>query len=212
MRDNGKSRRERLSAALPEAPPHSIGAEQSVLGSILLDNQAWDVVSDLLCDTDFYVGEHGAIFRTIGSLLTTGQSADIVTVSDAAAQRGEKIDFVYLAEIANATPSAANVRFYAQAVREKSILRRTIVSCQETISAAYAPAGEAPGEILDRHQAALFAIADEGTRSRSGFRPMRDSLKELVTIVQAATDRPGGGLIGTPCGFDDVDAMLSGLR
>ncbi|MCP4406736.1 MAG: replicative DNA helicase, partial [Gammaproteobacteria bacterium] len=112
-----------------KVPPHSLEAEQSVLGGLMLDNGSWDQIADKVSEDDFYLYDHRIIFRAIGELADKNQPFDVVTLSDRLEQRKELSDssvLAYLGTLAKETPSAANIRAYADIVRERSILRQLI--------------------------------------------------------------------------------------
>src|SRR5512137_1671762 len=146
-------------------PPHSIEAEQSVLGGLLLDNQAWDRIGDLVADSDFYRDEHRRIFRQIRNLLERAKPADVVTVAealDAAGEGDQTGGLAYLGELAANTPSAANIRRYAEIVRERSVLRQLVTAGDEIAGSAFNPLGRDPKQLLDEAEAKVFAIAESG--------------------------------------------------
>jgi len=198
----------------PRVPPHSIEAEQAVLGGLMLDNDAWDRVADRLSEEDFYRREHRMLFRAIGELADADQPRDVVTVSEWLAQRGE-LDSVghlsYLGQLAQDTPSAANIIAYADIVRERSILRQLIAVSNEIAGSAFDPQGRTSKEVLDQAEARVFAIADQGSRGRQGFinikRVLSSTLDRIDTLFQS--DSP---ITGMASGFDQLDELLSGLQ
>ncbi len=127
-------------------PPHSVEAEQSIIGGLMLDNEVWDKVSNKLCEADFYRTEHRILFRAISSLVKRDQPFDVVTLLDALKSHNELDDAggeAYLFELANNTPSVANVSAYADIVREKSVQRQLIAVATEIADSAYNPGGQA---------------------------------------------------------------------
>ena len=133
-------------------PPHSLEAEQSLIGGILLDNQAWERVADLVGEVDFYRDDHRRIYRQIARLIDLGKPADVVTVFEALEKNGEAEQaggLAYLAEIANSTPSAANIRRYAEIVRERAILRKLVAVGDEIAASALSPSGKEAKTLLD---------------------------------------------------------------
>ena len=153
-------------------PPHSIEAEQSVLGGLLLDNAAFDKIADLVGEGDFYRDEHKRIYRQIRKLLERSKPVDVVTVAeslDLAGEGSETGGLAYLGELAANTPSAANIRRYAEIVRERAILRKLVTAGDEIAGSAFSPMGRDPKQLLDEAEAKVFAIAESGFRSETGF-------------------------------------------
>lgn len=137
-------------------PPHSMEAEQSVLGGLLLDNAAFDKIADLVGEADFYRDEHTRIYRQIRRLLERGKPADVVTVAeslDHAGESGETGGLAYLGELAANTPSAANIRRYAEIVRDRAILRKLVTAGDEIAGNALNPLGRDPKQLLDEAEA-----------------------------------------------------------
>lgn len=197
-------------------PPHSVEAEQSLIGGLLLDNSAWDRVADIVSESDFYRDDHRRIFRHIGKLVQRGRPADVVTVYESIEQSNE-IDqtggLAYLGEIANSTPSAANIRRYAEIVRERAILRQLVSVGDEIAGNALNPAGRDVKQILDDAERKIFEIAESGQRDKGGFVPIQPLLGEVVERMEAllARDNPSD-ISGLPTGFIDLDGMTSGLQ
>ena len=163
-------------------PPHSIEAEQSVLGGLMIDNQAWDKVADLLRPGDFYRPDHQLIFEAIGVLAEQRQPSDAVTVTEFLENRGElgKVGGLdYLTTLANETPSAANVVAYAKILRERSMLRALINVGNEIAGGAFAPDGRSADELVDDAERRVFEIAEKGNR-RGGFRSLKDVLPATI--------------------------------
>ncbi len=197
-------------------PPHSVEAEQSLIGGLLLDNQAWDRVADLVNETDFYRDDHRRIFRQVAHLIEQGKPADVVTVFeqlDKAGTASQVGGLAYLAEIANNTPSAANIRRYAEIIRERCILRRLVTVGDEIAASALAPAGRDAKDVLDQAEAKIFEIAEAGARQASGFVPIQPILGQVVDRIQELYDRDSPSQVtGVPYGLIDVDDMTSGLQ
>jgi replicative DNA helicase len=195
-------------------PPHSIEAEQSVLGGLLLDNAGWELIADLLIEEDFYRHDHRLIFRAIGDLCSRAEPADLITVSDWLLSHKEVKDpgvLAYLAEIANNTPSAANLRAYAGIVRERSVLRQLIHVGNEIGNAALNPEGRDCTEIIDHAERLVFTIAEQGHRGRQGFRHIRDLLASVTDRIDSLY-RQDNPYTGIPTGFTDFDERTSGLQ
>ncbi|MCE1171614.1 MAG: replicative DNA helicase, partial [Azovibrio sp.] len=197
-------------------PPHSIEAEQSVLGGLLLDNQAWDRIGDMIADTDFYRDEHKRIYRQIRSLLEKGKPADVVTVAeslDAAGESEHTGGLAYLGELANNTPSAANIRRYAEIVRERAILRQLVAAADEIAGNALNPLGRDAKTLLDEAEAKVFEIAEKGSRTSEGFVHINPLLTQVVERIQELHDRDNpSDITGVPTGFIDLDQKTSGLQ
>ncbi|MCZ4305191.1 replicative DNA helicase [Zoogloeaceae bacterium G21618-S1] len=197
-------------------PPHSLEAEQSLLGGLLLDNTAWDRIADLVTSTDFYRDDHRRIFSHISRLIELNKPADVVTVFESLEKNGESDQaggLAYLGEIANSTPSAANIRRYGEIVRERAILRRLVSVGDEISSSALTPSGKDAKTLLDEAEAKVFEIAEAGSRHTSGFVPIQPILGQLVDRIQELYDRDTPtDITGVPSGFADLDEMTSGLQ
>ncbi|WP_353238586.1 replicative DNA helicase [Limnohabitans sp.] len=195
-------------------PPHSIEAESSVLGGLLLDNGAWDRVGDLLVDNDFYRHEHKLIYAAIGALINASKPADVITVNEQLQNQG-KVDEMgglgYLNSLAQYVPSASNIRRYAEIVRERSILRKLVSASDEIATNAFNPQGKAIDRILDEAEQKIFNIGEEGSRMKQGFQSMDTLVVELLDRVQEMADNPND-ITGVPTGFYDLDRMTSGLQ
>jgi len=195
-------------------PPHSIEAESSVLGGLLLDNGAWDRVGDLLVDTDFYRHEHQLIYAAIGALVNASKPADVITVSEHLQNQGKAEQMgglAYLNSLAQYVPSASNIRRYAEIVRERSILRKLVSASDEIATNAFNPQGKAIDRILDEAEQKIFNIGEEGSRMKQGFQSMDTLVVELLDRVQEMANNPNE-VTGVPTGFYDLDRMTSGLQ
>jgi replicative DNA helicase len=195
-------------------PPHSIEAESSVLGGLLLDNGAWDRVGDLLVDGDFYRHEHQLVYAAIGALINASKPADVITVFEHLQNQGHT-DAVgglgYLNSLAQYVPSASNIRRYAEIVRERSILRKLVSASDEIATQAFNPKGKQVDKILDEAEQKIFNIGEEGSRMKQGFQSMDSLVVELLDRVQEMADNPND-ITGVPTGFHDLDRMTSGLQ
>ncbi|WP_350295635.1 replicative DNA helicase [Limnohabitans sp. Rim8] len=195
-------------------PPHSIEAESSVLGGLLLDNQAWDRVNDLLVENDFYRHEHKLIFGAIGTLVNGSKPADVITVYEHLQNQGKSEGMgglAYLNSLAQYVPSASNIRRYAEIVRERAILRKLVTASDEIATNAFNPQGRAVDKILDEAEQKIFNIGEEGSRNKQGFQSMDTLVVELMDRVQEMADNPND-ITGVPTGFYDLDRMTSGLQ
>ncbi len=195
-------------------PPHSIEAESSVLGGLLLDNQAWDRVADLLSASDFYRYEHRLIFQAVHTLIDGNKPADVITVYEALQSLGHADEvggLSYLNSLAQYVPSAANIRRYAEIVRERAILRKLVSASDEIATAAFNPQGKPVDIILDEAEAKIFSIGEEGSRMKEGFQDMGSLVLDLMDRVQEMSENPND-ITGVPTGFYDLDRMTSGLQ
>src|SRR4051812_36947986 len=195
-------------------PPHSIEAESSVLGGLLLDNEAWDRMGDLLTESDFYRYEHRLIFAVVGALVNATKPADVITVYEQLQAQGKADEvggLAYLNSLAQYVPSAANIRRYAEIVRERSILRKLVSASDEIATAAFNTQGKGVDKILDDAEQRIFNIGEEGSRMKEGFRDMKTLVVELMDRVQEMADNPND-ITGVPSGFYDMDRMTSGLQ
>ena len=197
-------------------PPHSIEAEQSLIGGLLLDNGAWDRIGDMVAEADFYRDDHRRIFTHIRKLLEMGRPADVVTVFESI-EKSNEIEqaggLAYLAEIANNTPSAANIRRYAEIVHERAILRKLITVGDDIAANALNPAGRDVKDLLDEAEARVFEIAESGAKNTQGFVAIPIVLGEVVDRIQALYDRDSpSDITGVATGFIDLDQKTSGLQ
>jgi replicative DNA helicase len=196
-------------------PPHSIEAESSVLGGLLLDNTAWDRVGDLLGEGgDFYRYEHRVIFAAIKKLVDASKPADIITVYESLQNTGKADEIgglVYLNALAQYVPSAANIRRYAEIVRERSILRKLVSASDEISTSAFNTQGKEVAKILDEAEQKIFGIGEEGSRMKQGFQGMETLVVQLLDRVQEMSENPND-ITGVPTGFYDLDRMTSGMQ
>ncbi len=195
-------------------PPHSIEAEQAVLGGLMIDNTAWETVSDRLTDSDFYRRDHRAIFGAVAALSDEGRPFDVITVSEWLGSHGE-IDAVgglaYLGELAHNTPSAANIGAYADIVRERSVLRGLVRVGTDIAGSGYNTEGRGAQELLDDAERQVFALAEGGLRRGGEFAPIRNVLVDVMDRIGVLyeSDDP---ITGVATGFSDLDERLSGLQ
>ena len=175
-------------------PPHSIDAEQAVLGGLMLDDKAWERIADKLVEDDFYRKDHRLIFRAIGDLANKNMPCDAVTLADWF-DSNKLSDLVggssYVIQLANSTPSAANIVAYAEIVRDKSTLRQLIEAGTEIAGDGFQPEGRSTQEILEGAEQKVFAIAEGQARGRKGFTPMRTAVKEAFQILHQRYESKG---------------------
>ncbi len=196
-------------------PPHSVEAEQSVLGGLLLDNLAWDRAADLLTDGDFYRYEHKLIYAAIGALANASKPADVITVFEQLQSLGKADDcggLAYLNALAQSVPSAVNMRRYAEIVRERAILRKLIAASDEIATTAFNPQGRAVTQILDEAEGKIFKIGEEGSRQRQGFQSMDKLVVALLDRVNELHENGAEDVTGVRTGFYDLDHMTAGLQ
>ncbi|GAA0753821.1 replicative DNA helicase [Ideonella azotifigens] len=196
-------------------PPHSIEAEQSVLGGLLLDNGAWDRAADVLSEGDFYRYEHRMIFGAIGGLISTSKPADVITVFERLQNLGKADEcggLGYLNALAQSVPSAANLRRYAEIVRERAVLRKLIAASDEIATQAFNPQGKQVSQILDEAEGKIFKIGEEGQRSKGGFQSMDQLVMQLIDRVTELAENGAEDVTGVRTGFYDMDRMTAGLQ
>ena len=184
------------------------------MGGLLLSARALDQVADVITEDDFYREDHRLIFRAVQELSNKGKPCDAVTVTEWFESHGqvEQVDGgAYISQLASNTPSAANVKAYADIVREKSILRQLIDVGAEITSAAFSSDGRDSRELLEEAERRVFAIADQGMRSGSGFVTVQETIKEAIEKIQELHEFEGE-ITGTPTGFKDFDKMTAGLQ
>jgi replicative DNA helicase len=195
-------------------PPHSIEAEQAVLGGLMIDSAAWDQVADRVSSDDFYRHDHRLIFAAAQALIERNQPCDAVTLSGLLESQG-LIDQVgglsYLGTLARDTPTAANIKAYADIVRERSVLRQLITAGNSIVTSALEPEGREAREIVDDAERAVFEIAERGSRGKVGFRSVKAILPDVVTRIDELYNSKGM-LTGIPTGFKALDEMTSGLQ
>ena len=195
-------------------PPHSIEAEQAVLGGLMIDNGTWDQVADLVMEEDFYRKDHRLIFRAIAMLAEEGQPFDAVTLSEWLTSHNQLNDaggLAYLGTLAKNTPTAANIKAYATIVRERSVLRQLIRVSTKIADSAYNPEGRSSADILDEAEKQVFDIAERGSRAQSGFSGIKDLLVKAVDRIDTLYQNDSA-YTGIPTGFTDFDEMTSGLQ
>ncbi|TXI16634.1 MAG: replicative DNA helicase [Nitrosomonas sp.] len=199
-----------------KTPPHSIESEQSVLGGLMLDNNAWDKVADIITDSDFYRQDHRQIYHHICKLIEQNRPADVITVAESLEMSAELQTvggLAYIGAIVQNTPSAANIRRYAEIVRERSIMRNLAQVGVEIADSAYNPAGRSAANLLDEAEAKVFEIAEEGARGKEGFVDIQPLLKQVVERIELlySQDNPSN-VTGIASGFHDLDQKTSGFQ
>ncbi|HEX5484677.1 replicative DNA helicase [Limnobacter sp.] len=202
--------------AMLRVPPHSMEAEQSVIGGLLLDNQAWDRIGDVIRADDFYRYDHRIIFEHIAKLIDGSKPADVVTVYEALQSSGKAEDvggLAYLNTLATNTPSAANIRRYSEIVRDRAVLRRLITISDEIATSALNPQGRDTKALLDEAESKIFKIAEEGSRGAGGFQDLQPVLGKVVERIDELYHRDSNSdITGISTGFVDLDSKTSGLQ
>jgi len=197
-------------------PPQSVEAEQSVLGGLLLDNGAWDKIGDVLTEQDFYRADHRLLFQHIAQLIENNKPADALTVCESLELSGKLAEVggqPYLRSLALNTPSAANIRRYAEIVRERAIMRSLASIGTEIADAAYNPMGKDARALIDEAEAKVFRIAEAGAKARQGFVKIDPLLTETVERIDLLYSRENkNDVIGLASGFVDLDRITSGLQ
>jgi replicative DNA helicase len=196
-----------------KVPPHSVEAEQSVLGGLMLANEAWDSVAELVSERDFFRPEHRLIFRRMARLVEAGSPIDVVTLADALSNADELEragSFAYLAELAKNTPSAANIRAYATAVRERANLRQLISAAQSIADSGFQTEGRSSGELLDEAERKIMQISEDRPKA-GGPEPVNPLLKKAVNRIDELFNSDSL-ITGISTGFKDLDDMTSGLQ
>lgn len=195
-------------------PPHSVEAEQAVLGGLLLSNPSWDRIGDLIGESDFYRADHRILWRTITRLVEENKPADVLTVTEALKVSGEIGDvggLPYLDQLASSTPSAANIRRYAEIVRERAIMRKLAEVGTNIADSAYSPQGREARQLLDEAETKILEIGESGGRSSESFAKMSQVLAEVMSRLDELHRNPAS-VTGKATGFVDLDEMTTGLQ
>jgi len=199
-----------------KVPPHSIEAEQSVVGGLLLENDALDRVADILNVEDFYQHDHKTIYKHIAKLIERNRPADIVTVAESLESTAELSavgGIAYLGSLAQNTPSAGNIRRYAEIVRERAIMRKLVSVGTEIVGSAFGPNGRDAQQLLDEAEAKIFKIAESGDKGSEGFQDIKELLPQVAEKIDELFSREDQSEVtGIPTGFTDLDKMTSGLH
>jgi replicative DNA helicase len=197
-------------------PPHSVEAEQSLLGGLLLDNEAFDRVADVVVAEDFYRDDHRRIFRHIARLIEAGKPADLVTVSEAieaSEDRDRTGGAAYLAALAQNTPSALNARRYAELVRERALQRRLAQVATEIAESALGPSGKEVRQLLDEAESRILEVGEAGGRGTRGFEEIQPVLARVFERIDHLYHQENkSDVTGVPTGFLDLDEKTAGLQ
>jgi len=197
-------------------PPHSIEAEQSVLGGLLLENGSWDRIAGVLNDTDFYRFDHRVIFQHIVKLINNARPADVITVFESLSGSGKAEEvggLAYLNALAQNTPSAANILHYAEIVRERGIARKLLTTFDELSARIYHPQGTGIKQILDDAEKRILAIAEERARISQSFLELQTLLVQVVERVdELYSQESRSDVTGLATGFVELDRLTAGMH
>ncbi|EJL6392013.1 replicative DNA helicase [Vibrio vulnificus] len=215
MADNRKRKIPDSQVDAIKVPPHSLEAEQSVLGGLLLDNERWDTVAERVVSKDFYSRPHRLIFDAIKSILEENKPLDLITLSEHL-ERHEQLEdvggFAYLADLAKNTPSAANINAYADIVAERALVRNLISVANEIADAGYDPQGRSSEDLLDLAESKVFAIAEERTSENEGPQNVDSILEKTLERIELLYKSPQDGVTGVDTGFTDLNKKTAGLQ
>jgi len=195
-------------------PPHSVQGEQSVLGGLMLNSEAWNEISDKIASEDFYRREHQLIFQAMRALSEADQPLDVVTIAEELERRSELNDIggiPYLGMLANETPTASNVPAYARIVREQSVMRQLIKVGNKIADSGYRPEGRPVDDLLDQAETEVFRIAEQKDKGRQGFQNIQALLTKTVDKIDELFNSDDA-LTGVSTGFNDFDGRTSGLQ
>ncbi|MDF5495589.1 replicative DNA helicase [Vibrio parahaemolyticus] len=198
-----------------KVPPHSLEAEQSVIGGLLLDNERWDTVAERVVASDFYSRPHRLIFEGVKTILESGKPLDLITLSEHL-ERHEQLEdvggFAYLADLAKNTPSAANINAYADIVAERAIVRGLIGVANEIADAGYDPQGRSSEDLIDIAESKVFAIAESRTSENEGPQNVDNILEKTLERIELLYKTPQDGVTGVDTGFTDLNKKTAGLQ
>ncbi|MGF1894264.1 replicative DNA helicase [Vibrio campbellii] len=198
-----------------KVPPHSLEAEQSVIGGLLLDNERWDTVAERVVSSDFYSRPHRLIFEGLKTILEDGKPLDLITLSEHL-ERHEQLEdvggFAYLADLAKNTPSAANINAYADIVAERAIVRGLIGVANEIADAGYDPQGRSSEDLIDMAESKVFAIAESRTSENEGPQNVDNILEKTLERIEMLYKTPQDGVTGVNTGFNDLNKKTAGLQ
>lgn len=209
------NRTDKIRDSEAEKIPHSIDAEQSVLGGLMLNNDAWDRVSEVLSEHDFYTRAHRLIFAEMRSLIKAGSPIDLITLSESLENNG-KLDlmggFAYVAELSKNTPSAANIDAYAAIVRESAVKRELLAVVNEIASETTQPRGRTASELLDLAERRVFDISSSRADKQQGPTSIGDALERTLQRLEVLHQQPHDGVTGLDTGYLDLNKKTAGLQ
>ncbi|HBU7546911.1 TPA: replicative DNA helicase [Klebsiella aerogenes] len=196
-------------------PPHSVEAEQAVLGGLMLDNQRWDDIADILTCHDFYSRPHAVIWNVMVELSEQGLPMDLITLSEKMEIEGtldSSGGFAYLAELSKNTPSAANIRAYAEIVRERAVVRELVSAANQIADAGYTPQGRDSSSLLDMAESLIFGITEKRQKANTGPQDIGTILERTVARIETLYQTPHDGVTGLDTGFNDLNKKTAGLQ
>lgn len=196
-------------------PPHSVEAEQAVLGGLMLDNQRWDDIADILTCHDFYSRPHAVIWKVMVELSEQGLPMDLITLSEKMEIEGtldSSGGFAYLAELSKNTPSAANIRAYAEIVRERAVVRELVSAANQIADAGYTPQGRDSSSLLDMAESLIFGITEKRQKADTGPQDIGTILERTVARIETLYQNPHDGVTGLDTGFKDLNKKTAGLQ
>ena len=198
-----------------KVPPHSIEAEQSVLGGLMLDNERWDDVAERVVADDFYTRPHRHIFTEMHRLQEMSKPIDLITLAESLEQQGQ-LDivggFAYLAELSKNTPSAANINAHADIVRERAVVREMISVANEIADAGFDPQGRSSEDLLDLAESRVFQIAENRANKDEGPKSIDQILEATVARIETLFQQPHDGVTGVDTGYQDLNKKTAGLQ
>ena len=200
-------------ATLLKIPPHSIEAERSVLGGLMLDDDAWDAIAGILSAEDFYRGDHRIIYRCMHQLVEQNNPLDIITISESldAVNELENVGgLAYISDLADGTPTASNIKAYADIVQERATVRKLIAAAHDIADSGFNPQGRDSATLIDQAESKVFKIGDERP-NRGGPQAIRPLLAKAVERIDELFQSKGA-LTGVSTGFRDIDDITSGLQ
>lgn len=195
--------------------PHSLEAEQSVLGALMLDNDVWDTVSEIIQENDFFTRAHRVIYGQMSSLVQKGQPIDLLTLSEAIEQTNfaDAIGgFAYLAEIAKNTPSSANVHAYAEIMRERSVVRDMIAAGNRIVDVGMDSQNKSSEELLDFAEKEVYQIAENRATAKTSTIDVRTALGFAINKLEDLVSKPHDGVTGVDTGYTDINSKTSGFQ
>ncbi|WP_170960680.1 replicative DNA helicase [Vibrio lentus] len=198
-----------------KVPPHSLEAEQSVIGGLLLDNERWDTVSEKVVSKDFYSRPHRLIFEAVKDILEESSPLDLITLSEHLELREQLEDvggFAYLADLAKNTPSAANINAYADIVAQRALVRSLIGVANEIADSGYDPQGRTSEELVDLAESKVFAIAEGRASENEGPQNVDSILEKTLERIEILYKSPQDGVTGVDTGFNDLNKKTAGLQ
>ncbi|WP_114766555.1 replicative DNA helicase [Vibrio rhodolitus] len=198
-----------------KAPPHSLEAEQSVIGGLLLDNERWDTVAERVVARDFYSRPHRIIFEAVQRILEDSKPLDLITLSEYLELHENLEDvggFAYLADLVKNTPSAANINAYADIVAERAVVRELIGVANEIADAGYDPQGRSSEDLVDLAESKVFAIAESRTKESDGPQNVDNILEKTLERIELLYKSPQDGVTGVDTGFTDLNKKTAGLQ